>query len=134
MLAVFALAVGCGKERAPSRDYIPELQALLNELQIGVKDKNRAALDSLLSVKILAIKQGSDSLLKYVYGPEGRFEFQRFGDAAIYYTDDLARIDAYVMDSVSSLDRPITLTFVHEHGRWLLKRFEPRTDSVISAP
>ncbi len=124
------LIAGCGKEKPPNRDNIPQLRARLNNLQVAVKDRDRARIDSMLSVQILDEKESSDSLLNFVYGAAGDFAFDRFGDAEIFYTYDKARIDAYIMDSTSTKDRPVTFTLVHEHGMWLLKRFGPRTDTV----
>jgi hypothetical protein len=126
------LMTACGKEKTPNRDYIPQLRTSLNNLQIAVMDRNRAQIDSMLSVQILDIKEDSDSLLKFIYGPDGDYAFERFGDAEIFYTDNKARIDAYIMDSTAAKDRPVTFTLVREHGMWLLKRFEPRSDTVKS--
>ncbi|RME21022.1 MAG: hypothetical protein D6800_12550 [Candidatus Zixiibacteriota bacterium] len=85
----------------------------------------------MLSVKALSLHLSSDSLLRFVYGPDGDFPFVQFGDASYLYTNDKARIDAFVMDSTRGRDRPITFTFVHEHDLWLLKRFEPTPGSRI---
>lgn len=124
VLALLALlAAGCSEE-TPSRDHIPLLKERVYLLQQAVKEKNRAAIDSLLSPKILSHRQGSDSLLHFVYGPDDRFAFERFGNCEIIYTSDKARIDCFVMDSMGRKDRPIVFTFVHKHEFWLLKRFE----------
>ena len=117
------LAAGCSEE-TPSRDHIPLLKERVYLLQQAVKEKIHAAIDSLLSPKILSYQQGSDSLLSFVYGPDDRFVFERFGNCEILYTSDKARIDCFVMDSTGRTDRPIVLTFVHKHDLWLLKRFE----------
>jgi hypothetical protein len=137
--AVFGAAIllaGCGQEKKLNRDYIPQLRTQFNNLQIAVKDRDQAAIDSLFSVQTIGNRQVSDSLLSFVYGPGDDFAFDRFGDAEIFYTESKARIDAYVMDSTSNKNRPVTFTLVHEHGAWLLKRFGPRTDTVktISGP
>lgn len=132
MLLVGVVIAGCGEKKPPSRDYIPLIRTRLNDLQLAVKDRDRARIDSMLSVQILDIKQSSDSLLSFVYGPNNDFAFERFGDAEIFYTDKKARIDAYIMDSTSATDRPVTFTLVLEYDMWLLKRFEIRTDSVIT--
>ena len=122
--ALMLLAVGCA-EKSPDRDHIPVLRQRLYELQMGVQQKNRPAIDSLLSVAILKQNQSSDSLLKFVYNYNNRyFAFERFGDYTIAYTDDKARIDCFIMDSTSAESRPVILTFVLEHDLWLLKGFE----------
>jgi len=117
------LAAGCSEE-TPSRDHIPLLKERVYLLQQAVKEKNHAAIDSLLSPKILSYKQDSDSLLRFVYGLDDRFAFERFGNCEIVYTSDKARIDCFVMDSTDRKDHPIVFTFVHKHDLWLLKRFE----------
>ena len=117
------LAAGCS-EKTPSRDHIPILKERVYLLQQAVKEKNHAAIDSLSSPKILSYQQDSDSLLRFVYGLDDRFVFERFGNCEIIYTSDKARIDCFVMDSTGRKDRPIVLTFVHKHDLWLLKRFE----------
>jgi hypothetical protein len=124
-VAFAAGLIGC-VEKAPKRDQIPALKEALYRLQVAVKDKNRAAMDSLLSVRILSEKQSSDSLLRFVYNYNDRyFPFERFGNYSITYTQDRARIDCFVMDSSNGEERPIVLTFANEHHLWLLKRFEP---------
>ncbi len=117
------LAAGCSEE-TPSRDHIPLLKERVYLLQQAIKEKNLAAIDSLMSPKILSYQQGSDSLLRFVYWPDDRFAFERFGNCEIAYTSDKARIDCFVMDSTDRKDRPIVFTFVHKHDLWLLKRFE----------
>ncbi len=135
-----SLAAGCGKETTPNRDHIPELRQQLYKLQLAVVDKNRAAVDSLLSVDILDIDQNSDSLFNFVYGAGARFEFRQFGNAAITYTSNKARIDCFIMDSTALEKRPITFTLILDDDNWLFKRFEPglprlsdsaSTDSVM---
>jgi hypothetical protein len=117
------LAAGCSEE-TPSRDHIPLLKERVYLLQQAVKEKNHTAIDSLLLPEILSYRQSSDSLLRFAYGPDDRFAFERFGDCEIIYTSDKARIDCFVMDSTGREDRPIVFTFVHKHDLWLLKRFE----------
>lgn len=100
------------------------LKERIYALQVAVKEKNRAAIDSLLSIKIKSNQQSSDSLLSFVYGQSGDFPFERFGDCSIGYTDARALVDCFVMDSSATQDRPMILYWVYEHDLWLLKRFE----------
>ena len=73
------IAAGCGEVATPSRDHIPLLKQRLFELQVAVAAKDRAAIDSLLSVDILSNEQGSDSLLAFVYGANDDYLFAQFG-------------------------------------------------------
>lgn len=120
------MLVACAKQ-SPRRDQIPLLKNRLYQLQTSVKQRNTAAIDSLLSVSIIAKKQSSDSLLNYVYGPEGDFAFERFGNYNIIYTSDKARIECYVMDSTSSANRPVVFFLANEHDMWLFTSFEVGT-------
>lgn len=129
---VLVLLSGCA-EKTPTRDHIPLLKRKIYDLQQAVKSKNQAAIDSLLSVKIISRGQSSDSLLTFVYGADGDFGFERFANYDITYTNDRARVDCFVMDSTALTDRPITLFLVYEHDRWLFTSFEtgrPESDSL----
>jgi hypothetical protein len=119
------LLMSCGEKRTPNRDEIPRIRAQVYDLQVAVKAKDRAAIDSLLSVQILDLGLSSDSLLNFVFNFDGAyFPFEQFGNYRIIYNDDKARIDCYLMDSTSRSDRPFSMTMVREHGLWLLKRFQ----------
>ncbi|MDZ4723870.1 MAG: hypothetical protein SGI97_08220 [candidate division Zixibacteria bacterium] len=134
LIASSLCLIGCPvKEKIPSRDYIPVLKERLFALQVAVKGRNRAAVDSLLSVEILKENQSSDSLLNLVYGASGNFGFVQFGGYEIAYDDNKARIDCYIMDSTSLTDRPLILTFINDGGQWLLKRFEIESDELKSS-
>ena len=119
---------GCD-ERSPSRQHIPILRNVLQRMELAVADQNRAAVDSLLSVAILDYEQGSDSLLSFVYGPDGEFSFERFELGEIAYTGDKARIDCFIMDSLHQRDRPLMFTLVYEQNMWLFKHFEVDSSS-----
>ena len=124
LLVVAVVLFAACEKKSPKRDQIPLLQNQVLGLQTAVKDRNRAAIDSLLSVKILDRGQGSDSLLGFVYGPSGDFAFERFGNCDIAYTQDRARIDCFIMDSTVNRDRPITFFLAIEHDLWLFTSFE----------
>ncbi len=125
LLASLLILGSCAEKKPPARNHIPILKARLFSLQEAVETQNRAAIDSLLSVQILDNNQNSDSLLRFAYGPDGGFEFRQFAVGEITYTNDNARIDCFVMDSSRTRDRPLILTYIYQHDRWLLKRFEP---------
>ncbi len=129
-VAFFILLIytGCGEKKI-NRDYIPMLKENLYKLQVAVKDKNIVQIDSLLSVKILSKKQGSDSLLRFIYGRDNSFDFVQFGNAEIVYTNKKARIDCYVMDSTSSSDRPIVFFLEYDHDLWLFTSFTEKSDT-----
>lgn len=121
-----ACLFGCAEKRTPSRDHIPLIKTKLSYLQNGVLTRNRAVIDSVLSVKILDIGQSSDSLLKFVYGEDNTFAFELFAEPVIIYTDKVAMIECYLMDSTKTKNRPMTLLFSYDNEIWLLSRFEKR--------
>ncbi|MEA3297212.1 MAG: hypothetical protein U9R56_05050 [candidate division Zixibacteria bacterium] len=131
MILSFLMLSGCGEE-TPDRDDIPLLKKSLFSLQEAVKSRNRAAIDSLLSVSILSYEQSSDSLLSFVYGPDRSFVFIQLALGEIVYNKDKARIDCFVVDTSGRKNRPLVLTLINEHDRWLLKRFEAGKTTVDS--
>ncbi len=120
------IVLGC-EEKLPSRDHIPLIKDKIFQLQEAVKLKNRASIDSLLSIQMLKLNQNSDSLLQFVYfGGDSleAFEFTQFGNCEIFYSKDKARVDCYVMDSTQTQTRPVIFTFILNDNDWLLKRYE----------
>lgn len=132
LLATLTIAAGCGKEETPSRDYYPVLNSLVYDLQVAVKDSNRAAIDSLMSADILDKGLTSDSLISFAYGPNGRYDFQQFGNCVIVHTDKRAQIDCFVMDTTLKNDRPIRFNFKRDDTLWLLTDFKTPTDTVFA--
>ncbi len=124
--AIIACLLSCAEQSTPSRDHIPRIKEKLSYLQNGVLTKNLAAIDSVLSLKILDNGQSSDSLLKFIYGSDNNFAFELFGEPLIIYTDKVAMVECYVMDSTKTKNRPMTLLFSYDNEIWLLSRFEKR--------
>lgn len=130
MLAALVLS-SCGEKKTPSRDHIPIIKERLTKLQEGVKNQNTAAIDSLLSVDILKKNQSSDSLLSFVFGPNRDFAFESFGQPVIIYTDEVAQVECFVMDSTHQTNRPVVLKFVYVSDQWLLNGFETNTNPAV---
>lgn len=133
IIAFVAVALWGCEQKSPQRDQIPRLKTQLLNLQNAVADRNPAAIDSLLSVKIVSKEQGSDSLLTFVYGAGDEFAFERFGNYSIMYTRDKARIECYIMDSTSQTDRPVTFFLAHEHDMWLFTSFEVGAGEAVDS-
>ena len=89
-LIVAGLIVSCHKEKLPSREQIPILRSRLFSLQEALSQRNRSAMDSLLSADILDLHEDSDSLLRFVYGADGSFPFRELGDYTIFFSNDTA--------------------------------------------
>jgi len=120
---VALIAAGCGGEKLPSRDEIPKIREKLYSLEQGILKRDRAGLDSLLSVDILDFKESSDSLLRFVYGADSLFPFRKLGDYTIFFNKKMAVIDCFIMDSTSREDRPLRLIYKLQHNIWLLTEF-----------
>ena len=123
LVGIVSIFGGCDKEKLPSRDNIPILKQNLYALEQAINTRNRAAIDSLLSVEVLDVGQDSDSLLRFVYGPTDDFPFYRLGNYNIFYDNDIAVINCYIMDSTEQTDRPLRLQYQYDEGLWLLKEF-----------
>jgi hypothetical protein len=126
------LGLACGGEETPNRNYYPVIQKQVYALQEAIKNRSRAAIDSLATVELLDLDLNSDSLLKYVYGPGNDYAFDVLGNVSIVYTDEKARVDCFIMDSTRARDRPITFTFIRDDTLWLMKRFEETPKDTAS--
>ena len=125
---------GCGEEKLPSRDQIPILKQNLYALEQAVLGRDRATIDSLLSVEILDAGLDSDSLLRFVYGPNDDYPYYRLGDYDIFYSNDIAVINCYIMDSTEQTDRPLRLLYKHSEELWLLKEFRVGDPDTTETP
>ena len=128
------IAGGCGEAELPSRDQIPILRQNLYALEQAISARDQAAIDSLLSVEILDAGQDSDSLLRFVYGATDDLPFHRLGDYDIFYSNNIAVINCYIMDSTEQADRPLRLLFKHDDGLWLLKEFRVGDPDTAETP
>lgn len=127
------MILGCSSEELPSRDHIPILQSRLGALSLAIKNNSQVGIDSLLSVEILDIDQGSDSLLKFIYGADYGFDFIHLGDYTIFYSNEVAVIDCYIMDERKLSDRPLRFYFRQFDDLWLMTKFEPGSPDSDSA-
>lgn len=116
------LLTGCGGEKTPNRNQIPYLKSALFDLQGAVKSRNAASIDSMLTGELKQL--GADSLLGFVYGSDAKFSFEQFGRNVIAYTDENARIDCFIMDSLQGEDRSISFSLEFDDGSWLFTKIE----------
>ncbi len=123
LLGLSLMAAGCGEDRLPSRDQIPILKQKLYSLEQAIGARSRAAIDSLLSVDILDAGLDTDSLLRFIYGPNDDFPFHRLGDYDIFYGNNVAVINCQIMDSTEQSNRPLRLLYNHDDELWLLREF-----------
>ena len=117
---------GCGNEKLPSRDQIPIINRQVAKLETAIRSRERAKIDSLLSVDILDKEQDSDSLLSFVYLADGSFPFFRLGDCEVFYSQKFAVVNCHLLDSAEQGDRMIKLVFRPvDDTLWLLSEFGP---------
>ncbi len=124
LLSVVALVTwGCSGDDLPSRNQIPVIRQRVFALEEGIRARNRAGIDSLLSVDILDAKENTDSLLRFVYGSDDRFPFKKLGDYTIFFSKEIGVVDCFIMDSTQNHDRPLRLKYKLSHKLWLLTEF-----------
>lgn len=121
--ALFGLAVSCGEKKLPARTEIPLIKAAVSKVEAAVRDRNQAALDSLMSVRMLDKQLTSDSLISFVWGHIPIQRFARFSDCDIRFTNTNAQCDCSITDDLGAANGGIHLIFSYEEKRWLLFEF-----------
>jgi len=124
ILCFLTLLIGCDEQKPPSRDQIPVLRQRLFDLGQAIAARSAPALDSMMSVDILDYGLSSDSLLRFIYGPQFDNPFMSLGDYRILYNDNIAVIECYAMDTSGQAGQPVKLLFKSEDDIWLLTKFE----------
>ena len=124
---------GCGSEKLPSRDQIPIINRQVAKLETAIRSRDRAKIDSLLSVDILDRHQDSDSLMTFIFGADGSFPFYRLGDCEVFYSQKFAVVNCHLLDSAEQGDRLIKLVFKPvDDTLWLLSEFAPGEEAEDS--
>lgn len=127
MLLIATVFFACNEtkkeEDTPSSDHALVLHNCLVQLQEAVLAKDPVAIDSLMADDLKS-SEAVDSLLSFIYGPDRSFPLVRFGNYNIIYVEDRARIDAFIMDSMATEDRPVEFTYMLTNDTlWYLKSF-----------
>ena len=124
--SVFCLSIilfgGCA-EKEPSRDEIPLIKNTLARFEKAVKDKNAAAIDSLI---IVDDNEGynSSKVMKDVYSVSSDDSILAFGKREFFYTQDKAVVNCFIMADSADSGRPFEITLVKKAKRWYIKRFD----------
>lgn len=113
---------GCVKKNPP-RDEIPIIKDFLARLEISVKAKNAAAIDSLIIADALEQGYSSTRILDEVYR-EPDTSFYTFGQREFFYTKDRAVVTCKIMAVENCIGRPLEMTLIKVGDRWLLKKFD----------
>ncbi|SYZ72912.1 hypothetical protein TRIP_C21027 [Candidatus Zixiibacteriota bacterium] len=127
-ISVFLLAtgliilIGC-RAKNPSRDEIPVIKNLLAKLEAGVRDRNPAAIDSLIIADAYSKGYSSEKLLSDVY-PDGVGTFLTFAEREFYYSDNNGVVNCRIKADPADTGRAIEFDLVKTGGRWLIEKFE----------
>ena len=133
---VIAFTLSCA-DKTPDRNYIPIIKDRLYLVQEAFRSRNTAALDSLVADNLKDDTASFKNMVRLIYGSDGSFTFQRFGDCEIAYVDNAARADCFSVDATGRQGRPLTVTFERNGKSWLLKRIQENKQdsaSVGSSP
>jgi hypothetical protein len=117
-----AISIGC-RAKNPSRDEIPVIKDLLAKLESNVRDRNVAAIDSLIVADAYPEGYTADKLLADVY-PPGIGSFLTFGNREFYYSRDNGVVNCRIKEDSADTGRVIEFDLVKRGGRWLVEKFE----------
>lgn len=126
-----AMLTGC-KEKTPNRDFFPVIKQRVFLLQEAIRNRTATGLDSLLAPDY-AERGGADSVVQFAYGEDPKFQFARFGETEIFYTDERARVDGVIVGEDGQVLRDMILIYEHRGDRWLLKRIGPGEPSGVDS-
>ncbi len=123
------VSVSCSN-KAPNRTYIPVIKDRLYLVQEALRTRNSVGLDSLVSEELKEDTASFRNMIELIYGREGDFTFQRFGDCEIVYDDNAARADCISLDSAGQRGRALIVTLERHNKSWLLKRVQEAQPSA----
>ncbi len=118
------LALSCSREKNPPRDEISLIKDTMGYFELAVKDKNVGAMDSLLSNDAAGLGYSAQKILSEVYPDSATSTFYSFGKRSFAYTKDKAAVDCFIMADSTDIGRPVSVTLVKSHDKWLIKRFD----------
>jgi hypothetical protein len=126
-LCVFSvlLVVSCSEENPP-REEIPLVKDALARLELAVKSKNLAGIDSLLVPETRRLGYSAGQIAVDVYLDTVDGSFYTFGKREFFYTKDKATVSCRVMADSGDTGRAAEITLVNKRDQWLVKRFDLR--------
>lgn len=123
VICQFMLISSCSEKKLPARAEIPLIKVAISRIEGAVRDRNQAALDSLMSIQMLERNLTSDSLISFVWGQIPIQRFARFSDCDIRFTNANAQCNCLITDDIGASNGGIQLQFSYEDKRWLLFQF-----------
>jgi len=121
LLSIFS---SCERKKNPPRDEIPIIKELLGEFERAIKEKNPAAIDSLLIAETAELGYSSSGILAEIYSESSRGTFHTFGGRSFSYTKKMAVVNCFIMADSTDSGRPAEITLIKAGDRWLIKRFD----------
>jgi hypothetical protein len=115
--------MGCA-EKEPSRDEIPAIKNVLARFENSIKEKNPAAIDSLIIADSDNEGYNSMKALTDVYSDSLNGSFLTFGKREFFYTKDKAVVNCFILADSTDNGRPFEITLVKKSKQWYIKRFD----------
>ncbi len=113
------------KDPYPSVDERPKILTLIGKLQNAVKDKNAAAIDSLIIAESYQKGYSSASVLRDVYGDSETAGFYAFGGKEFYYAADEGVVNFTIMaDSSDTVGRAAEVVVKKIKDDWYISKFD----------
>jgi hypothetical protein len=123
-ILLILLGLSCSREKNPPRDEIPLIKDTMGYFELAVKDKNVAAMDSLMSDDAAGLGYSAQKILSEIYPDSAASTFYSFGKRSFAYTKDKAAVDCFIMADSTDVGRPVSITLVKSQNKWLIKRFD----------
>lgn len=124
LMLLAQVLVSCERKKNPPRDEIPVIKDLLGHFEQAVKERNAAAIDSLMIAEALELGYSSQTILSTVYPDYENDTFLGFGNRSFFYTKDKASVTCDIMSDTTDTGRPVEITLVKVDETWLIKRFD----------
>jgi hypothetical protein len=121
---LMSIFLSCERKKNPPRDEIPAIKDLLGEFERAVKEKNGAAMDSLMIAEAAELGYSSSGILAEVYSESNQGTFYTFGGRSFSYTKKKALVNCFIMADSADSGRSVEITLVKAGDRWLIKRFD----------
>ena len=92
-------------------------------MEQAVRDKNAAALDSLILAESYDEGYHSSKILADVY-PDDTGSFLTFGRREFFYTKDNGVVNCYIVADTADTGRAVEITLAKKYDNWYLKKFD----------
>ncbi len=113
----------CGEE-SPSRDEIPLIRELLGKFEAAVRDRNVAAMDSLIAVDAVELGYSSEKILSDIYSVSDSNTFYKFGSREFFYTRKKGSVHCMILSDSTDSGHPAEITVIKKGEDWFVKRFD----------